>query len=44
MRSPFCYNIGKENRNGGIAYETYNKNHDPIPDGSQDCSQAVEVR
>lgn len=21
MRSPFCYNIGKENRNGGIAYE-----------------------
>lgn len=31
MRSPFCYNIGKENRNGGIAYETYNKNHDPIP-------------
>ena len=20
MRSPFCYNIGKDNRNGGIAY------------------------
>ena len=32
MRSPFCYNIGKENRNGGITYETYNKNHDSIPD------------
>ena len=30
MRSPFCYNIGKENRNEGIAYETYNENHDSI--------------
>ena len=30
MRSPFCDNIGKENRNGGIAYETYNENHDFI--------------
>ena len=32
MRSPFCYNIGKENRNGGITYETFNENHDPVPD------------
>ncbi len=32
MRSPFCYNIGKENQNGGITYKTYNENHDPVPD------------
>ena len=32
MRPPFCYNIGKENRNGGITYETYNENNDPVPD------------
>ena len=30
MRSPFCYNIGKENRHGGITYETFNENHDTI--------------